>query len=439
MNKEQLLNELSNKINTGEINHDEVVNLSKINAIKSELPLKNSTAITSSSVTKLLYVLGAIIVIVGVILFTYQIWYYIGSFGRILITLGMGLVITGGGSLLHKSNKESDVGKIFHFIGGMLIPGGALVTLMEFSTGQPPEWPLAITFGLIFAFYLIINSIHKSVILTFFTIANGTAFIYLLVEAITKGMLNSYYNLYAYLTIIIGMSYMFLAYSFKNGWNDKLVRILNLFGVFGIQIAVYIQYINIYSYGYRHSVWPLVLSLGTIFFLYLSLNTRLKDTRLTLLAILNGSALLYSILSATLGSYLGPETHIYVYLTMVIGAVYLLLSYSFKDTWNAVLIKPLNLLGIIGLLGSAFSEIFGSLPWQIFFLILVIFSFALSIYVRSLIILIASTVSLLAFASYITNEYFANSIGWPVSLVILGFLFISLGYFSITINKKYIK
>jgi len=57
---------------------------------------------------------------------------------------------------------------------------------------------------------------------------------------------------------------------------------------------------------------------------------------------------------------------------------------------------------------------------------------------RSRSILVMSTLFLIAHVSYITGEYFADSLGWPISLVILGFVFIGLGYVSISVNKKYI-
>ena len=63
----------------------------------------------------------------------------------------------------------------------------------------------------------------------------------------------------------------------------------------------------------------------------------------------------------------------------------------------------------------------------------------LSVYMKSRSVLIASTLFLVAHVVYITSEYFADSLGWPISLVLLGFVFIGLGYGSVTINKKYIK
>ena len=123
---------------------------------------------------------------------------------------------------------------------------------------------------------------------------------------------------------------------------------------------------------------------------------------------------------------------------MVIGLSYILLAYAFRDGWNKPLIGVLNFFGIIGFLGAAFSQVFDSVLWQLFYFILVFGSVYLSIYLKSRNILIISTLFLVAHISYITSEYFANSLGWPISLVFLGFVFIGLGYASVNINKKYI-
>lgn len=324
MNKEELLQELSTKISTGEISREELINhFNFAPAIQKEVIAENSKISTPFSVTKMLYVLGAAIVVIGIVIFVSQIWYDVGSFGRISVTLGLGLLVTATGSMLLKSKPEDNIGTVFHFIGGMLIPGGAIVTLYELNVDFVSLWSVAITFGVIFAFYLLLNSVHKNAILTFFAIANGTAFVYLVVEAIVDGPFYRHEDLYAYLTMIIGTSYLLLAHAFRDGWNKKLIGILYFFG-------------------------------------------------------------------------------------------------------------------ITGFLGAAFSQVFDSVPWQMLYFIIVIGGIVLSVYMRSRSILVMSTLFLIAHVSYITSEYFANSLGWPISLVILGFVFIGLGYTSVNINKKYI-
>jgi len=327
MNKEELLHELSMKLSSGEISPEEIVtsfNLIPTSQQSIATP-ENPKKFTPFSITKMLYVLGAAIVVVGVIIFVSQIWYDIGSFGRIVVTLGFGMLATAIGSALLKSKPDDNIGNVFHSIGGFLIPSGALVTLSELSNEMISLWPVTITFAVIFVFYLLLNYVHKSPILTFFTIANGTAFIYSFIQSVveTSSSYSFYRDLYSYITMIIGISYILLAYAFRDGWNKPLIAVLNFFG-------------------------------------------------------------------------------------------------------------------IIGFLGAAFSQVFDSVLWQLLYFILVFGSVYLSIYLKSRSILVISTLFLIVHISYITGKYFANSLGWPISLVFLGFVFIGLGYASVNINKKYI-
>lgn len=325
MNKKELLQELSAKVNAGEISREEVMRRLNISATTQREAEESTHKLPHFSVTKMLYVLGAAIVIIGIVIFVAQIWEDIGSFARISITLGLGFLIAAIGTVLLKKNPDDNIGPVFHFIAGMLIPGGAIVALYELNVDIASIWSVAITFGVIFAFYLLLNAIHKHAILTFFAIANGTAFIYLLVGAILDGT------------------------SFSN------------------------------------------------------------------------------------------EEELYAYLTMAVGSSYLLLAHTFRDGWNERLIGALYFFGSGAFLGAAFTQVFGSVPWQMFYFIIVSGGLFLSIYMRSRFILVMSTIFLIAHVTYITSEYFADSIGWPISLVILGFVFIGLGYASITINKKYIQ
>lgn len=326
MNKSELLQELQIKVASGEVSREEItqmfgVSQTLISQMEHLVEEKESHHFT---VTRMLYLLGASIVVIGIIIFIAQIWDDMGSLGRILITFGLGLLMALLGSMLIKAKPESNLGTVFHFIGGMLIPGGAIVTLDEINLDT--DWSFALIFVGIFAFYFILNYVHKNAVLTFFTIANGTAAIYLVTGALFDPTLGyrDMEILFQYLTMILGISYMILAYSFKGGWNTKLVEALNLFGV-------------------------------------------------------------------------------------------------------------------TGLLGAAFIRVFDSGAWELFYFILVFGTLFVSVYMRSRIILVMSTLFLIAHVTYITSEYFADSLGWPVALVLLGFIFIGLGYASITINNKYIK
>lgn len=322
MKKEDLLDELAAKLSAGEISRDEVLRRLKLSPAK-QAHGDSTDSLLHFSVAKMLYMLGAVIVVIGLIFFISQIWYDIGAVGRIAVTLGLGLLLTGLGSMLLVQKPGENLGIVFQFIGGMLIPGGAMVTLSEMSVESVSLWPVAITFGAIFAFYLLLNVVHKNAVLTFYAIGNGTAFVYLVVESIIEGPYYMHDDVYAYLTMVIGLSYLLLAHAFQKGWNKVLIGVLYFFG------------------------------------------------------------------SA-------------------------------------------------GFLGAGYSRVFESRLWELGYFFLVMGGFALAVYTKSRGMLVVSTIALIAHVSYITSEYFADSIGWPISLVLLGFLFIGLGYASISINKKYI-
>jgi hypothetical protein len=323
MDREELLKELSEKIDKGELSRDEVV--SRLHLGPAIQPHGNELTKRAFqfSLAKMLYVLGTIIVIIGIVAFVTQIWEDIGSSARIAVTLGLGILIAAIGSVLLRQRPGEAIGVIFHVIGGLLIPGGVTVTMHELAdpgVASVSLWPLTIAFGIVLIFYLLLTVIHKHPILTFFAIANGTVFTYLLVEA---------------------------------------------------------------SFG-------------------------------------------------------DPPGDLYAYLTMVLSVSYLLFAYGFRDGWNKPLIGILRFLGVSGFLGSAFSQVFDSVPWQLLYFIIVIGGVTLSVYLRSRTILVISSFFLVCHISYITGEHFADSLGWPVTLVILGFVFLAVGYASFTISRKYI-
>lgn len=324
MTKEELLAELSAKVSSGEVSLNEV--LSRLNmpaqAAASE-PRNAPLALKHFSATKLLYVIGTIIVVVGIVVLVSQVWEGVGVPGRIFVTLGLGFLLTMLGSLLTKSRPETSIGSVFHAMGGMLIPGGAMVTLSELGVNLDSPWPVAGVFGLLFAFYALLCYVHKSAILTFFAIANGTAFVYLLVAALLDNSVYGNWDVYAYLTMAVGASYILLGYAFTSGWNAKLVSILYAFGS-------------------------------------------------------------------------------------------------------------------IAFMSAAFSRVFDSVPWQMLYFFIVAGGMFLAVYMRNRVVLAVSTLFLIGHISYITGEYFADSVGWPICLVVLGFIFIGLGYASVNLSKKYI-
>lgn len=130
------------------------------------------------------------------------------------------------------------------------------------------------------------------------------------------------------------------------------------------------------------------------------------------------------------------------YRVLAVGLSYVLIGYHFSRVRKHVLSKWLYALGVIGFLGAALA-LGGWDPkqnffWELLFPGLCFGVVYLSIYLRSKIFLVFGALYLIGYFLKITGEYFAKSLGWPLALIILGFVLIFIGYFSFYFNKKYL-
>ncbi len=327
MEKEQLLSLLKSKLESGEIRQDEITNIFGISNANSQSVTKGML-----TVNKILYSIGTLIVVIGIIFFMMLIWEDIGSFGRIISTLGLGIVFASIGSVLFVKKPGEQIGAVFHTISGVLVPIGALVTLFETTSAIPSLWQGAVTFAILFVVYLILDYIHKHPILSFFSIVHGTVFVFALLGAFindmngTEGLfgLNGTESLFGYLTVLVGISYLMLGRTFALGRNKRLSGLLYFFGSIGILSGV----------------------------------------------------LIAEILKTGLGEAL--------------------------------------------------------------YFIVIFICFAISTKIKSISALVATSLFFIGYSSYITFKYFADSIAWPFLVIILGFIFIGLGYISVSVGKKYL-
>ncbi len=141
------------------------------------------------------------------------------------------------------------------------------------------------------------------------------------------------------------------------------------------------------------------------------------------------------------------DSDFYLYRVGVLGLAYLLFGYAFlKETGEKrkvpSLIALLNTAGIVLFLGAAFAlggfGVEKNMFWEIIFPALALAAIFLSIELKSRAYLIFGTLFLMGYIFKITADYFSDSLGWSLSLVLLGFAFIAIGYLSFTLNKKYL-
>ena len=77
--------------------------------------------------------------------------------------------------------------------------------------------------------------------------------------------------------------------------------------------------------------------------------------------------------------------------------------------------------------------------WELIFPGLVFGIIFLSVYLKNKSFLVFGALYLMAYIIKITSEYFSQSLGWPLALVLAGFMLMGIGYFAFYLNQKYIK
>ncbi len=122
----------------------------------------------------------------------------------------------------------------------------------------------------------------------------------------------------------------------------------------------------------------------------------------------------------------------------VIGSSLLCLAYAIQRSKHMAIAPFWYFVGAVLLLWSIFEWVEGSL-FEPIYLGMTAFMIFLSTFVRSRTLLLIGTLAMLIYIGYYTAEHFANTVGWPIALVIIGIALIGLSALAIRLNNQYIK
>ena len=122
----------------------------------------------------------------------------------------------------------------------------------------------------------------------------------------------------------------------------------------------------------------------------------------------------------------------------VIGTSLLCISYALTNSRHAAIEPFWYFIGSVSLLVSVFDAVRNT-PYELAYLGITAFMVFLSTLVRSRTLLLVSTLAMLCYIGWYTDEHFANTLGWPLALIICGLVLIGLGALAVKLNNKYIK
>ena len=121
-----------------------------------------------------------------------------------------------------------------------------------------------------------------------------------------------------------------------------------------------------------------------------------------------------------------------------LGISLMCISYSISKTNHKNLSPFYYLIASLFIFISAFDAVDKTI-FELSFLCLSIIMVYISINLNSKTLLFTSACSLISFLGYYTAEYFVDSLGWPIMLIIIGLTFFAVSSATLKINKKYLK
>ncbi len=123
---------------------------------------------------------------------------------------------------------------------------------------------------------------------------------------------------------------------------------------------------------------------------------------------------------------------------VTLGLSLILVNLAVDKTRHTTITPFWYLTGSTSFLWGVFDMLEGT-PMEIFFLVIACGMVYLSVYVRSRTLLACGTVSILSYIGYFTSQHFLESWGWPLALILLGFVLIGLSAAAVRINQRYMR
>jgi hypothetical protein len=120
------------------------------------------------------------------------------------------------------------------------------------------------------------------------------------------------------------------------------------------------------------------------------------------------------------------------------GLGWLLLGLHFNRGAHDAITPPLFLLGCWGALYGLFDMVEDSVL-ELGFLAAACALTYLGVWARSRALNFGSTIAILAYTAYFTGEHFADSVGWPIALIVIGLLMIGISALALRIDRKYLR
>lgn len=251
-------------------------------------------------------------------------------------------------------------------------------------------------------------------------------------------------NPFARITSTLGSGLAAYVIGMLFGRESKLDTLSQAFFLISAAVIPTGLYVTFHEIGYQTgtSGFHTVIS-AAMLLMYLASFILSRRTIFLIFTIIFASWFYFALTSFIVGDNPMFGEKFVEYRVLLLGLSYMLLGYHWSKTDKSELTGALYGFGSIAFLGAALA-LGGWSPsqnvfWELVFPGLVFLMILLSVDLKSKTFLIFGSIFLMIYILKITSEYFTNSLGWPLALIIAGLALIAVGYLSFHINQKYIK
>lgn len=408
MNKNEALNKIIQLVKEYHIDIRDIAL-----ALKSEHPIVPRKE--GISLNKLYSYIGGILIFAGICALIVMKWEDLNSYQRIIITLGFGFSSFILAFLCLRHPHYQKVSTPLFLIALFLEPAGLMILLQEYNLMVPIGWVLII--GMIYF-------IHQR-----FAIESDKPLI-LLISTVTVGLI-----LFVQATennrIILNLSLGFLTFLFGLYYQKKK----NIITTPLFLVAAGLEASGLFTFLSQHTsiLMPTWGILGVSLILFLQHGLAFIVTRLTALAFLTVT-FFYSFFLAAFELLGIPFRLNWFILSSSLLAISSFINHSRYQSIGGLL----YFISSLALFLVTF-DIVKNEPYEIMYLGLGCGLIYMAIIENCRVLLINASVATLSFILYYSSQYFPHTIGWPITLILSGFLFIGFSGVVIKLNKKFIK
>lgn len=123
---------------------------------------------------------------------------------------------------------------------------------------------------------------------------------------------------------------------------------------------------------------------------------------------------------------------------LALGASVLVAAIGIDRTLHRDISPPWYLVGSVAFLAALFETV-DRTPFEVLFVAAAVGGVYLSAVLRSRMLLFVATMAILGYTAWFTSERFADSVGWPIALIIFGMFMIGLSAFAFRIDREYVR